>query len=357
MAPSDRPPAPQRVCGCLPFSYGDYTVRSPVSQVGGLDGVPGSPGRLPPGSGTSIFSPVPEVLRGGVGLPVLCPLLWSVDSSSGIHPRHGPGLLDHASSRVPDSPVLRRLAGPCFHLSGDCVGEGLSPLAMSSTGDPCQSSQELIGSQPESGLFGDDRSDFSFEGFPDPQTDSEVVASSSGLSVDSLPPCVSLAPDSGHHVVDVCASSGSQASYAVSPTLPQCLGSSSIGRGSGVLGRLLPPGSSVVVRRFTSPSGSAPRGGSPRPVLVHRRLGHRLGCLSRRRPSLRLVVSPPLPIFYQPPGAFVGSVCDSEVSSFSAWSCGGGVLRQHHGPGVPQETGWHSLFHSQRGGSGYSSPL
>ena len=169
MVPGDRPLAPQRICGCVPFSYGDYTVRSPVSQVGGLDGVPGSPGRLPPGSGASVFSPVPEVLRGGVGFPVSRPLLWPVDGSSGIHPRHGPGLRDHASARVLDSPVLRRLAGPCFHLSGDCAGEGLSPLAMSSTGDPCQSLQELIGSQPESGLLRDDNSDFSFEGFPDPQ--------------------------------------------------------------------------------------------------------------------------------------------------------------------------------------------
>ena len=134
-------------------------------------------------------------------------------------------------------------------------------------------------------------------------------------------------------------------------------GSSSVRRGCGVLGRLLPPGSSVVVRRFSSPSGSAPQGGSPRPALVHRHLGHRLGCLSRRRPSLWLVVSPLLPLFYQPPGAFGGFVCGSRVSSICVWPCGGGVLLQHHDPGVPQETGWHSIFHSQCGGSDGSSPL
>ena len=37
VAPGDRPLAPQQFCGCLPFSYGDYTVRSPVSQGRGLD--------------------------------------------------------------------------------------------------------------------------------------------------------------------------------------------------------------------------------------------------------------------------------------------------------------------------------
>ena len=113
------------LCGYLPLSYGDHTIRSPISPLGGLDGVPGSPG-----SGASSFSPVSEVLRAGVGLPVSRPLLWLVDGSSSFHPRHGTGLRDHASSRVPDSPVLGQMAGPCFHLSGDRAGEGLSPLAL-----------------------------------------------------------------------------------------------------------------------------------------------------------------------------------------------------------------------------------
>ena len=56
--------------------------------------------------------------------------------------------------------------------------------------------------------------------FHDPQTGSEVVATSSGLSFDPRPPCVGLAPAFGHHVVDISASSGSQASHAVPPALP-----------------------------------------------------------------------------------------------------------------------------------------
>ena len=55
VAPGDRPLAPQRFCGCLPFSYGDYTDRSPVSPCWGLDGVPGFPGCLLLGSSSSIF--------------------------------------------------------------------------------------------------------------------------------------------------------------------------------------------------------------------------------------------------------------------------------------------------------------
>ena len=72
---------------------------------------------------------------------------------------------------------------------------------------------------------------------------------------------------------------------------------------------------------------------------------------------LQLVVSPVLPIFHQSPGAPCRSFRDPRVPSFSPWSCGGGVLRQHHSPGVPQETGWHSIFHYQRGGSDGSPPV
>ena len=119
MAPGDRPLAPERLCRCLPFSYGDHPNRSSVPSGKGLVGIPGSPGCLPSGSGSSIFSLVPQVLRGRVGLPVPCSLFWPFYSSSGLYPRHGPCLCDHASSWHPDPPVPRRLAGPGFHLPGE----------------------------------------------------------------------------------------------------------------------------------------------------------------------------------------------------------------------------------------------
>ena len=91
----------------------------------GLDGISGSPGYLPPGSGSSIFSPLPEVLHGGCGLPVSLPVLWSLNGSPGIHPRHGSCIFDHASSRFLHSLVPRRLVSPGLHL----------PLAPSQTQD------------------------------------------------------------------------------------------------------------------------------------------------------------------------------------------------------------------------------
>ena len=48
LATGHRPLMSQWLGGVLQFSYGDGPVRSPVSPSGRLDGVPGSPGRLPP---------------------------------------------------------------------------------------------------------------------------------------------------------------------------------------------------------------------------------------------------------------------------------------------------------------------
>ena len=61
MTPGDRPLTPQRLCGCLPLSYRDHPNRSSIPSRRGLVGVPGSPGCLPSGSGSSIFSSVPCV--------------------------------------------------------------------------------------------------------------------------------------------------------------------------------------------------------------------------------------------------------------------------------------------------------
>ena len=105
VASGDRPLTSQRLGGCLPLPLEDNPDRSPISLGGRLDGIPGSPGCLPTGSSASIFSPVPEILRGRVSLPVSRPLLRSVDSSPSVHLRHGSCLLDNASSRVSHPPV------------------------------------------------------------------------------------------------------------------------------------------------------------------------------------------------------------------------------------------------------------
>ena len=337
VAPGDRLLAPQRLCGCLPLSYGGHPNRSSIPSRRGLVGVPGSPECLPSGSGSSSFSPVPQVLRGGVGLPVLRSLFWPFDGSSGLYPSHGPCLRDHASSWLPDLPVSRRLPDPGFHLPGDCAGKGFSSLALPASWDSRQSPQELFDSQADSGLPRDCDSDYSFEGFPDPQADPEVVSSSSELLVHPVSSGVHLETTVADHVINVSSGCRPQAPDACASDSAQCGRSSPARRFPSGVGFRLPSGSSVVVRRLSSSSRHASRRVSPRPVFVHRRVGHRLGRLSRQCPSVRLVVSPLLSVFHQSPRA----------SDFF-WPFGVSFLLFLS---VPRETGWYSLLHAQHRGS------
>ena len=69
---------------------------------------------------------------------------------------------------------------------------------------------------------------------------------------------------------------------------------------------VLPRGSSVVVQRRPSSGRSSPQSLAALAVAVHRSLGFWLGCIPRRRPHFRLVVSPLFCFFDQPPKAPCG---------------------------------------------------
>ena len=168
-------------------------------------------------------------------------------------------LRDHASSWIPDPPVPRRLAGPGFHLPGECLGEGFSSLALPASWDSRQSSQELVDAHADSGLSRDYDSDYSFEGFPDPQADPEAVSSASGLSVHPVSSGVCLEAAVGDHVLHVCSGSRLPPSHEGSSDPPQCGRSSSARRLPGGMGLRLPSGSSVVVRRLSSHGRHASR--------------------------------------------------------------------------------------------------
>ena len=120
---------------------------------------------------------------GGCSVSVSSPVLRPVFSSSGVHPCHGSYIFHHASPRFSSSPLFGRLASPGLHLPGPGACEGLSPLAVSSPLGHSQSFEELFGPDSDVGLSRDDPRDFSFEGFPDPQTGSEVLPPSPGVFV------------------------------------------------------------------------------------------------------------------------------------------------------------------------------
>ena len=64
-----------------------------------------------------------------------------------------------------------------------------------------------------------------------------------------------------------------------------------VGGLADLLGRLLPPGSSVVACCQPSRRGSLPRSASSTSFPLHRCVGLQLGCFTRQRPSIRLVAS------------------------------------------------------------------
>ena len=133
---------------------------------------------------------------GDAGVSISNPVLRPVFRSPGVHSRHGSYIFHHASPRFSSSPLSRQLAGPGLHLPGSGACEGLPPLAMSSPRGHSQSFEELFGPDSDVGLSRDDTRDFSFEGFPDPQTGSEVLSTSPGVFIRPSPPCVGLAESS-----------------------------------------------------------------------------------------------------------------------------------------------------------------
>ena len=247
-----------------PFSYGDRSVGAPVPSSGGLHDVFGPPGRLSSGAGASVFAPLPEVLRGECGLPVLCPLLRPFDSSANVHSSHGPNLLDHASFRLQDPAVFGRLACPRILVPGDCVGKGLSPLVVSGARHPCQPVQELLYSISDHRLSGDEDSDASFEGFPDSQTCPEALLSRSRLRLLLSAASVPLPSVTRGNAVSVVHRPGVLSSDEVPPVTSEHGRSSSPGLRHRVLGRLLPRGSLMVVCPVPASIWSSVRSSSAR---------------------------------------------------------------------------------------------
>ena len=115
------------------------------SPSGGLDGIPGPPGCLPPGSSSSSLSPLPEIFHGGCGVSISGPVLRPLLGPSGVHPRHGSCLVNYALPQFSSSSLPGRLASPGLHPPGTSAGEGLPPLAVSSPRHHSQSFEELFG--------------------------------------------------------------------------------------------------------------------------------------------------------------------------------------------------------------------
>ena len=297
--------------------------------------------------------PIPEVLCWSSNISIPGSLFWAFHRSVSVHPRHGPDLLHYASLWLSDPPLLERLARPGVLFPGDHAGERLPLVALPGVGSSCESLQELPRPDSDSRLSGHDSADESFEGFPDSGADPEGALSRRRVLLLSSAASRILALSSGSHVLHDSVHSRSQALYAVVTAQSQCCRSTGLSGRAGVLGRLLPPGSLLVVCCRSSRGRSSPRPSSPGSSPLHRRVRLGLGCVTRGRPSLWLMDSSGIDLFDQSPRA-LGS---SPISPSARESVGCSVLRQYHRPVVPAQGGWYPFFQPQRCGSGHSSPV
>ena len=224
---------------------------------------------------------------------------------------------------------------------------------MSSPRHLSESLEKLFGPESGSGLSRDDDNDFSFEGFPDPQTGSEVVPPSSGVPLRPSPSCVGGALSSGSRVLDVSHSPRCASLYEVPPASPQCLRSSAPRRGPRLLGRWLAAG--IFGGGLKTPiSWSAFPSAKTSPDLFlysdasDKGWGAALGDL-----HLSGLWSPLcLELFNQSSRNFGNSLCGSGFSSLPLGSSCRSVLRQLYCPGLPPETRRHLFVHLERSCSG-----
>ena len=142
-----------------------------------------------------------------------------------------------------------------------------------------------------------------------------------------------------------------------SPTSPSGFSASGVADRARFLGRLLPEGSSVVVRSL--PSGrrgrlsSSPSGADS----LYRRVRCGMGRVSRLRPPIRLVVSRCFSIFDQPPRTSGGLPCHPGFSPSTPGQVGVSLHRQYVRSFVPPQGRGHLLVDPELRGSGNPLPL
>ena len=213
--------------------------------------------------------------------------------------------------------------------------------------------QEFTPSNSNNRLSRDVLSLFTFEGFPHPDQDSEGALS----LVSEFTSSSTLEVPLGGHVIPDSPHSGRSPPDAVPPNAFEGRRSSDLGQGADLLGRLLPPGSSVVVR--CQSSGRMCSSGSPSsaPPPVHRHVRYRLECRSRVRPLVRLVDSGDVPLFHQSSGTSCHSVCHPRFSPSSSRPVCLAFHRQHLSSCLPPQARGHQVSHTQFRGADHPSSV
>ena len=128
VASGHRPLPPQSLCGCVPLSDGDHSIRSPVGSSGGLDGLHRLEGRVPPSVGSPGLSSLSTLCVQGSRFPVQSAVLWPLHGSAGLLSGHGSCFRHPPHYGDSYAQVSRRLAHPV------CLS-GIPPRPLPRVGD------------------------------------------------------------------------------------------------------------------------------------------------------------------------------------------------------------------------------
>ena len=230
-------------------SNGDCPVGPPVGSEERLDGYYRSQGRLPPDSDSSVESEVSEVYGRRESLAVQGSLLRPIHGTAGIYPGYDLGIRFSTSSGCQDVAIPGRLADHGFLSRRGLPGKGHGTPTLSRVGDHCKFGKIKLDSISIDCVSGDQDRVADFQGFADSLEDRKVLLNSRRISVIKGAVCEVLESTArSPRVVDAPSSRW--------PTLDEGFTVSSqkeLGRlGLGSLGRPLPRGSSMVVRRGSS---------------------------------------------------------------------------------------------------------
>ena len=113
----------------------------------------------------------------------------------------------------------------------------------------------------------------------------------------------------------------------------------------------------MVVRSLPSRGRGGLVSSSSGAHALHRRVGLRVGCVSRLRPSIRLVVSQCLSLFHQPLRASGCLPCHPGLSPSPPGQVSVSVHRQYVSSVLPAQGRGHALLHAELRGSGHPSPM
>ena len=170
-------------CGLDSFSDGDVSDGSACCPQERLDGLHKSEGCVPSDPDPPCVSQVSQVHSRREDLAVPGPLLWSVNSSAGVHSCDGTCVRVPPSAGNPDAPVSGLLADSCVISGGSLLGRGQGSLPLSGAGNCCQPREVDSNSISDHCLLGNQDRLSDFPGFGDSLEDRKVLLNSRRISV------------------------------------------------------------------------------------------------------------------------------------------------------------------------------